>query len=46
MLSFRVVQPLHAVVSAQLIEESYVKSVDATPRRDPNRYPSIYPKLY
>ncbi len=41
-----ILQPLHAVASAQLIEESYVKSVDATPRRDPNRYPSIYPKLY
>ncbi len=41
-----ILQPLHAVVSAQLIEGSYVKSVDATPRRDPNRSPIIYPELY
>ncbi len=39
-------QPLYAVASALVIEQTFVKSVDATPRRDPNRYPNIYAKLY
>ncbi len=39
-------QPLYAVASAPALEQIFVKTVDATPRRDPNIYPNIYPKLY
>ncbi len=36
-------QPLDVVASAPVIEQTFVKTVDATPRRDPNRYSYIYP---